>query len=183
APLIDAEILFRQPQPPNLDEINANGTLRFTQANLKQGLFISDSTFDVTKDCKLWTKNEKDTAVIDLEGPACGIYAPDADVGATFRWRQITKISNSTPKQTLFWLFLSGSSSCGMATPRSGRCLSCLHGRSLPLCFSKMHMIRIRSCQAGTIKSARAPQIRIHVRALLSMLSYMRLTRWCPLSI
>src|SRR5262249_2707487 len=92
-----------------LDEINANGTLRFTQANLKQGLFISDSTFDVTKDCKLWTKNEKDTAVIDLEGPACGIYAPDADVGATFRWRQITKISNSTPKQTLFWLFLSGS--------------------------------------------------------------------------
>jgi hypothetical protein len=89
-----------------LDEVSANGTLRFIQASLKQGLMINETSFDVTKECKSWTKNEKGIAAIDLGGPACGIYAPDAEVGAVFRWKRITKVVSNSTKPNLFWLFL-----------------------------------------------------------------------------
>ena len=89
-----------------LDEVSANGTLRFIQANLKQGLFIDDTSFDVSKECKSWTQGEKGTAALDLGGPACGIYAPDAEVGKVFRWKRIKKIVNNSTKPNPFWLFL-----------------------------------------------------------------------------
>jgi hypothetical protein len=86
---------------------NTNGLLRFVQANLKQGLYIQNATFDTTKGCKWWTDNE--AAKIDLGGPACGLYAPDAQVGGEVRWERIGKISNREPQPNLFWLFVSGS--------------------------------------------------------------------------
>jgi hypothetical protein len=89
-----------------IEEVSSSGTLRFPQANLKQGLYISDSSFDVTKECKSLTKSEKGLAAVDLGGPSCGLYAPDADVGTVFRWKKITKVVGCCDKPNLFWLFL-----------------------------------------------------------------------------
>jgi hypothetical protein len=51
-------------------------------------------------------KSEKGLAAIDLGGPSCGLYAPDADIGAVFSWKRITKVGNCCDKPNLFWLFL-----------------------------------------------------------------------------
>jgi hypothetical protein len=88
-----------------LSEIEANGLLRFTQANLKQGLFITGATFDTAKPCRFWTTSDDDSAAKELGGPACGIYAPDVDVGAGVSWKRITKNANADPTRAQFWLY------------------------------------------------------------------------------
>jgi hypothetical protein len=74
-----------------LDDIVADGILRFAQANLKQGFYISGATFDPTKCCKSWTKSQTNIAANEIGGWSCGIYAPGAEVGGIFRWNNVKK--------------------------------------------------------------------------------------------
>jgi hypothetical protein len=86
-----------------LQDIEANGMLRFTQASLKQGLFIAGAKFDTTTPCRRWTTDDEDSAAKELGGPVCGIYAEDVVVEAALWWKRITKIA---PGSISFWLYL-----------------------------------------------------------------------------
>ena len=87
--------------------LRTNGIVRFVQGDLKQGLYIDGAKFDAGGNYRNWSEDEN-SAVHDLGGPSCGIYAPDAKVGETFVWKKIEKISGA-PTTTRFWLYLSGS--------------------------------------------------------------------------
>jgi hypothetical protein len=93
-----------------IEEVYANGVLHFTQANLKQGLFIRNVTFDATRTCRSLQTSESDNVSTELGGPACGIYASDAQIGAVFRLQGIGSRRSTGPQRTLVWLFLSGAS-------------------------------------------------------------------------
>ena len=90
-----------------LNGLRTNGIVRFVQGDLKQGLYIDGAKFDAGGNYRNWSEDEN-SAVHDLGGPSCGIYAPDAKVGETFVWKKIEKISGA-PTTTRFWLYLSGS--------------------------------------------------------------------------
>jgi hypothetical protein len=96
-----------------LTSIRTNGILRFVQANLKQGLYLNDATFDPTKASQSWTKDQSNAASIELGGPSCGIFARHATIGGTFRWERIRKekTQHGIPESAAntFWLSISGS--------------------------------------------------------------------------
>jgi hypothetical protein len=90
-----------------LDHIWTNGILRFVQATLRQGFYVNGATFDTTGGCNSWTEDQSNTASIELGGPACGIYAPDAEIGGIFEWKRISKITNELAgRPNAFWLFV-----------------------------------------------------------------------------
>jgi hypothetical protein len=90
------------------DEATVNGTLRFVQANLKQGFYFNGAKFETHAGCKSWTAYEENMAANRLGGPSCGIYAPDVQIGGTFRWRGVVKTAVGTSGKIPFWLFVSG---------------------------------------------------------------------------
>jgi hypothetical protein len=92
-----------------LDNTYSNGMLRFAQANLKQGLFVTGATFDVRRPSKHWADDQSDTDE-DLGGPACGLYAPFAQVTGTFAWQKIRKLPATDKGEILLWVHLFGSS-------------------------------------------------------------------------
>ena len=95
-----------------LRQVKTNGILRFVQADLKQGLYLNDATFDPTKICQSWTKDQSNAASIELGGPSCGIFARHATIGGTFRWKGVTKVKDERLGQLAvnkFWLFISDS--------------------------------------------------------------------------
>lgn len=87
-----------------------NGMLRFVQATLKQSVYFSDVTFDVTRPSQHWADDKSDTDE-ELGGPSCGVYAGFAEVTGTFLWQKIKKKvqPGEAPKLTL-WLHLFGAS-------------------------------------------------------------------------
>jgi hypothetical protein len=87
-----------------LDNCYSNGVIRFIQANLKQGLSVRNAKFDVTIESRSWDQN---SSADDLGGSACGLYAPLAQIGSTFTWKKIEKISQHR-NEIRFWLDLSG---------------------------------------------------------------------------
>jgi hypothetical protein len=87
-----------------LDKAKTNGVLRFVQATLKQGFYVNGATFDGSQGCRRWL-DEANMASSELGGPACGIFAPLAVVGATFSWQGI----ELTEGTNLLWLHLRGS--------------------------------------------------------------------------
>jgi hypothetical protein len=96
-----------------LDDIVTDGTLRFVQANLRQGCYVKNATFDPTKGCNFWTKDQSNSTLVKLGGPSCGIYAPYANIGGTFRWQQVQKRGSQAAgeiKPNKFWLHILGSS-------------------------------------------------------------------------
>ena len=95
-----------------LTEILTDGVLRFVQADLKQGFYLRGATFDTTKGCNSWTKEHSNTASVELGGPSCGIFAPDANVGGAFQCKEVKKIEGDGVNRTdpnTFWLFICGS--------------------------------------------------------------------------
>jgi hypothetical protein len=91
-----------------LEDAEIDGVLRFVQAKLKQGLYLSGAAFDTTRGCRRWTEGEANIAAIELGGPCCGIYARNAEVGGTFRFEQVTKIANADAQRNRLWLFIPG---------------------------------------------------------------------------
>lgn len=87
-----------------IDKTYSNGVLSFIQATLKQGLTVSEVTFDVTQGSRHWANDKTDTDE-DLEGPACGVYAALAEVTGTFVWQNIKKFAPS-PGKIRLWLNL-----------------------------------------------------------------------------
>jgi hypothetical protein len=92
-----------------LDEAEINGIVRFVQANLKQGFYLTKTTFDTTKGCKHWSPNDNNIAAIELDGPSCGVYAPNAEVGGLFWFEKVRKLANTDPNPNPFWLYIPGS--------------------------------------------------------------------------
>ena len=87
-----------------MEGLHTNGLLSFVQADLKQGLYVDEASFDTRGICHKWSEEDP-----ELGGPACGIFAPDATVGGTFIWKNVKKISNSNNRNISFWLYLLGS--------------------------------------------------------------------------
>jgi hypothetical protein len=90
------------------DQATVNGMLRFVQANLKQGFYLNGAKFETRAGCKSWTTKDENIAANQLGGPACGVYAPDAQIGGTFRWREVTKSTTGGSDRVPFWLFVPG---------------------------------------------------------------------------
>jgi hypothetical protein len=83
-----------------------NGLVSLVQADLKQGLYVDGAKFDTGALCRNWL--EDSSAMEELGGPACGMYAPDANIGGEFDWKNVKKISNP-PTLNPFWLYVVGS--------------------------------------------------------------------------
>jgi hypothetical protein len=65
--------------------------MRFVQADLKQGLYVNRAMFDTSGGYKNLIKDQSNTALADLGGSACGIYAPDAIVGVLSSGNKLAK--------------------------------------------------------------------------------------------
>jgi hypothetical protein len=83
-----------------------NGLITLVQADLKQGLYVDGAKFDTGALCRNWL--EDSSAAQELGGPACGIFAPDANIGGVFEWQNVKKISNPSTLNH-FWLYVVGS--------------------------------------------------------------------------
>lgn len=95
-----------------LNNCYCNGVIRFIQANLKQGLTVRGAKFDVTFCPRGW--DETSTAS-ELDGPACGIFAPYAQIESVFAWQNVDKVSRCHDR-VRFWLDLSGARISGVVT-------------------------------------------------------------------
>jgi hypothetical protein len=87
------------------DRVKSDGILRLLQANLKQGFSIRNAKFDPTGECGDCLG--EDTLIRrELDGTACGIYAPSVTIGGTFAWAEVAKAAGA--KRNPFWLYLPG---------------------------------------------------------------------------
>jgi hypothetical protein len=118
------------------DQCRTNGTLRFVQANLKQGFFADGATFDVTPDCRGWTRG-KNAASIELGGTSCGIYAKSAEVGGKVRWRGIQKHSDRAESKNPLWLYLVGAKASRVEDDRES--------------WSRVDRFDVSDCQYATL--------------------------------
>jgi len=88
-----------------LDRVKSDGILRLLQANLKQGLSIRGARFNPTVACRNCF-GQNTLIRRELDGTACGIYAPSVTVGGTFTWTEVVKAGGT--KRNPFWLYLPG---------------------------------------------------------------------------
>jgi hypothetical protein len=91
-----------------LREISTDGLIRFVQATFKQGLYVTRATFDASRPCANLFGDDNISRLDLGNAPACGIYAPLAQVDGTFWWRRITKLPAAGETVTKFWLYLPG---------------------------------------------------------------------------
>ena len=91
----------------SLTGLTTNGILRFAKANLKQGCYATELTFETDTPCHNLLR-EPNLARQALGTDACGIYAPGAEVGATFFWSEIRKRPDNAPGHYPLWLYLFG---------------------------------------------------------------------------
>ena len=90
------------------EKSTSNGTLRFVLANLKQGFYLSEAKFETGGGCRSWTEKEDSAAALELGGPSCGIYAPNAQISGTFLWEKVEKTTDGNLKPNSFSLFILG---------------------------------------------------------------------------
>jgi hypothetical protein len=81
--------------------MHTNGLITLVQADLKQGLYVDGAEFDTGAPCHNWL--EDSSATQELGGPACGIFAPYANIGGVFEWKNVKKIP---PTRNPFWLYV-----------------------------------------------------------------------------
>jgi hypothetical protein len=84
-----------------------NGVLRFVLAEFRQGFYVRNAFFDMTAPPPPWL-TDSGMAVVELGGPACGIYAPDAKVGSSFIWKDVARAPAAGGAYPL-WLKIAGS--------------------------------------------------------------------------
>jgi hypothetical protein len=88
--------------------VETNGMLRFVKASLEQGFYLNGLRLDNTRIWNNWLRDNSSARVVGAANTgACGIYAPLAKVGGTFKWTDVEKRAEFGNYP--LWLYLPGS--------------------------------------------------------------------------
>jgi hypothetical protein len=90
-----------------LTDAKVNGLLRFPQASLKEGIYANRMTFDAQPPLRDWFGDDN-VSRRTLGRDARGLYAPQANVGGSFIFRDARKRVPELPLTTNVWLYLRG---------------------------------------------------------------------------